>query len=127
MSEQQKQTEQKPVLESCPFCGRPATAEKITYGGQDFWRVGCPDNCCRGHATTTSLSQSLAIHAWNRRAPVMPLPDGITQADAISGLREIVQDAESAEREKDPTFKRYPTVHALLDHIESHGFPPPNK
>lgn len=69
MSDQTKPIFPTPSLEACPFCGLAATADKITYGGQDFWRVGCPDNCCRGHSSTTSLSQNLAVAAWNRRAP----------------------------------------------------------
>jgi hypothetical protein len=52
-----------------------------------------------------------------------PLPEGISREEAIQGLKDVVATAEDHERETDPEFVRFPTLHALLEYIEAHGFP----
>ena len=54
------------------------------------------------------------------------LPLGISREAAIEALRETVKQAEDAQRREDPSFVRWLDIDALIEHIEAHGFPPPN-
>lgn len=59
------------------------------------------------------------------KAGAVPAPT--TREEAMEGLRILLEEAEANERKKDPSFVRWPDMHALIDHIDAHGFPPPGK
>ena len=48
----------------------------------------------------------------------------LTREEIIEGLREVYADVLKLNRQKDPTFVRYPDYEAVLDYIEQHGLPP---
>lgn len=60
-------------------------------------------------------------------ATCSPLPDGLTRAEAVEGLKKLLIYAESWGRHNDPSFRRWPLATALVDHIAAHGFPPPDE
>lgn len=49
---------------------------------------------------------------------------GQSRKAVIEGLREIYRLAVKYERDCDPTFRRWPDMETILDHIEQHGLPP---
>jgi len=55
---------------------------------------------------------------------VPELPENCTRQDVIDGIREIHQLAMAARRLEDPAFRRWPTMDAILDHVEKHGLGP---
>lgn len=60
-----------------------------------------------------------------KAAKAQRLPGGISRADGLAALRELREMAVAAEKLKDPCFKCWPDLDALLDHIAQHGFPAP--
>jgi hypothetical protein len=48
----------------------------------------------------------------------------ITRAEVIEGLRENLAAAMKFERLSDSTFRRWPDMDAIIEHIEKHGLPP---
>ena len=57
--------------------------------------------------------------------PMVPtIPLGMTQQDAIDALLELRDMAAVAEKQKDPSFNRWPDLDALLAHMAVHGLPP---
>ena len=55
-----------------------------------------------------------------------PLPNGMTREECIEGLRYLRTRVMEEEQQRDPLFRDWPYVDALLDHIEQHGFPAPD-
>lgn len=90
---------------------------------------GClPSANCSAGARADARNDSLNSSVVPRETAVFPaLPNGITRAEAVEGLRELRNDAVAAEKAKDPCFNRWPDLDAILDYIEQYGFPAPEK
>jgi hypothetical protein len=59
--------------------------------------------------------------------PSVGSPNGkrlLMRKEAMDGLRDLRDQLVAIEKEKDPSFVRWPDLDALLDHIDEHGFPP---
>jgi hypothetical protein len=54
----------------CPFCGKVASVRRAEHGGKTYFRLGCPDFSCRGHAPYGFPEEDALkeTRKWNRRA-----------------------------------------------------------
>jgi len=55
---------------------------------------------------------------------LLAFPENVTRQDVIDGLRELYRLALEAEQSKDPAMVGWPTMTAVLDHLEEHGLAP---
>ena len=54
----------------------------------------------------------------------VPLPENVTRADVMDGLREILRQAVCAQQLVDKSFVRWPTMDAIMEHLEVYGLEP---
>lgn len=49
----------------------------------------------------------------------------ISRKEIVESLYDLRDDAARAQREKDPSFRRWPDLDLILQYIATEGFPPP--
>jgi hypothetical protein len=84
------------------------------------------------HATRTHFERVLCMNKEElffmlglpADRPPLAFPENVARQDIIDSLRKIYRFALEAEQAKVPGLVGWPTMEAVLDHIEEHGLPP---